>query len=196
MHMQMGESLGNLLAGTSAAKSYCSSNWHQEEATTALERQLFQTLLDRVLRLAQALPGHEMLKEAVQHQVLDEQYNWPYLSWDPDHKKMKISAEKPITMQKMQKLAEELVELATQEIELTRFKCLKLQEMELTSAKISPWLIQLSLRQDRLHELLHLLTGNSVWMLNQGRLRPHHAKQNQLATALSKASSSLSKHRR
>lgn len=68
--------------------------------------------------------------------------------------------------------------------------------LELTTSKIGPWLVQLSLRQNRLHELLHHLTGNAVWMLVQGRLRPHQIKRNQLAMALSKASSSLSQPRR
>lgn len=109
---------------------------------------------------------------------------------------MKQTTKKPLSMKHMQKMAEELVEIASQETELIRFKCLKPQELELTTSRISPWLIQLSLRQNRLHELLHLLTGSSVWLLIQGRLRPHQIKDNQLVVALSKASSTFSKPRR
>ena len=53
----------------------------EKKASTALKHTLFQNvmqqLLDRILRLAQAPQGHEILKE--QHQVIDDQRQWPYL---------------------------------------------------------------------------------------------------------------------
>lgn len=102
------------------------------------------TLLDRVLLLAQATPGREVLQEAIQHQVLDENRNWPFLQWDLTAKKMKAAAKKTLGLQ-TRKIMEELVELASRETELVRFKCLQPQDMEPTTSRVSPWLIQLSL---------------------------------------------------
>ena len=50
---------------------------------------------------------------------------------------------------KMIKFIEELVELATSTDHVLRFKCLKPQEMENGKARITPWILQLPLREER-----------------------------------------------
>ena len=91
----------------------------------------------------------------------------------------------PIKMPQMVKFIEELVELATSTNHVLRYKCLKPQEMENGKAKVSPRLLQLSLREERLHGLLMTLTNSSVWVLIQTRIRQHQMKENMLANASS-----------
>ncbi|CAK9017785.1 unnamed protein product, partial [Durusdinium trenchii] len=82
---------------------------------------------------------------------------------DKASKKLKIMEKPPIKMPQMVKFIEELVELATSTNHVLRYKCLKPQEMENGKAKVSPRLLQLSLREERLHGLLMTLTNSSVW---------------------------------
>ena len=61
---------------------------------------------------------------------------------------------------------------------LTRFQSTRPMTADMTGEHI-PWLIDVSLRHSRLHELMHSLTHMSVMHLIGGRVRAARAKRNQ-----------------
>ena len=100
-----------------------------------------------------------------------------------------------LSMQRMQSLIEEMVELASQGESILRFKSLKPESKDGVKSQVSPWLLQLSPRKERLHEILTLLTASSVWCLVMGRVRPHINRENHAAAQLIKVCNSLSKRK-
>ena len=134
-------------------------------ATLALKDLLFQTVAqtvqDRFLRIAQSKA-------------------WPYLACNPKDKRMilMMTEKNPISTQSTQSLIDELVEIASHGESMLRFKSLKPENKDGTSSPVSPWLIQLNPRKDRLFGILSLLTASSVWVLVVGRLQPHTNNEN------------------
>ena len=180
-----------------------SQEWKQSmenrTAKQALKNVLFQTIVqqlqDRFLRIATSKVGSEIWKEGITHQVITEHGSWPYLAWNPKEKRLVPTDKTALSMTTMQSLIEELVEIASQGESVLRLKSLKPESRDGAKPQVSPWLLQLHPRKERIHEILMLLTASSIWCLVMGRVRPHINKENHAAAQLIKVCNSLSKRK-
>ena len=145
-----------------------------------------QTLLDRMLKIAQAPTTSEIWQEAVKHMMHD-----PYRAWGLELLDMECHG----SMTSVQSMLEELVELIRDPQTVVRFKCLKASDLDSKQVKVMPWTLQINMRHQRLHELLQTLSTSAVWNLMLGRLRPHTIRENPLATDLVKTSNGLFRKR-
>ena len=152
---------------------------------------LSQQLLERMLKVAQSAQTSEIWQEALQRSILTEQGSWPFLAWNPKERKICVMDKPPLSMTCVQRLLEELVELLADPQAVVRFKCLKTSDLENSQVKVLPWMLQIGMRHQRLHALLHQLVASSVWSLILGRLRPHTVRENPLASNLARASTGL-----
>ena len=154
-----------------------------------------QTLLDRMLKIAQAPTTSEIWQEAVKHMILTEHGGWNFLTWNAKEKRMQPTEKAPISMTSAQSMLEELVELIRDPKAVVRFKRLKASNLDSKQVKVMPWMLQINMRRQRLHELLQTLSTSAVWNLMLGRLRPHTIRENPLATDLVKTSNGLFRKR-
>eukprot|EP00913_Durusdinium_trenchii_P024717 g23200.t1 len=121
-----------------------------------------QTLLDRMLKIAQAATTSEIWQEAVKHMILTEHGGWNFLTWNAKEKRMQPTDRAPISMTSMQSMLEELVELIRDPQAVVRFKCLKASDSDSKQLKVMPWMLQVSMRHQRLHELLQTLSTSAT----------------------------------
>ena len=80
----------------------------------------------------------------------------------------------------MLKYTEQLMKLAQDQQAVMKFQALKPSD----SAKVVPWLMQISLRQDELQQLLLTLQGNTIWNLLGMQVKPHTLQQSRPAMIL------------
>ena len=101
----------------------------QKQAMMSLRLKLIttisQTLLDRMLKVAQAQPTMEIWQEALKHQLITESGGWNYLTWSQKDRQLQVMKKPAISMTSMQSLLEELVELTRKPTAVVRFKSLK-----------------------------------------------------------------------
>ena len=170
------------------------SKWKEaaQKGTTRapLRQHLFSTLtqelVTRVERLAQSKPQDKAWQKVLECHMVTGDGAWNYLQWDAAQKKLMPLPTKSIQMVKMQEHIQELNELAQRTEMILRFKSLKRTNAN-PGTQIIPWLLQVSMRSNRLWELLNLLAHSSVWQLAHGRLRPHQSRTNPLAESLAKS---------
>ena len=180
--------LGHLIQRTQKWRKEVETQNASSSLKNVLWQQLVQLLSERFGQLAQATGNSELWKEAIASSMLTSAGAWPYLMWCPKDRRLKMTDRTPIPMVKMQSQIEELVEISTQQDQIIRFKSLKATGENMEASQVCPWLIQVSMRHQRLWELLQLLSGSALWLLIQARLRPHQMRENPLASALAKNS--------
>ena len=178
--------LGHLIQRTQKWKKEVETQNASSSLKHVLWQQLIQLLSERFGHLAQATSNSELWKEATASSMLTSAGAWPYLMWCPKDRRLKMTDRPPIPMVKMQSQIEELVEISTQQDQIIRFKSLKAMGENMEASQVCPWLIQVSMRHQRLWELLQLLSGSALWLLIQARLRPHQMRENPLASSLAK----------
>ena len=126
-----------------------------------------QTLLDRMLKIAQASTTSEIWQEAVKPLILTEHGGWNFLTWNAKEKRMQPTDRTPISMTSMQSMLEELVELIRDPQAVVRFKCLKASDLDSKLVKVMPWMLQINMRHHgftnscRRYRLLRC--GTSCW---------------------------------
>ena len=164
----------------------------QKTATQSLRLKLMtmisHALLDRMLKVAQASTTMEIWQEAIRHNLITEAGAWNYLSWNQQTKQVQVTQKTLISMTSMQSLLEELIELIRDPTAVVRLKSLKASDQDSHQTKIMPWVLQVSLRHQRLYEVLQMLSASSVWSLLLGRLRPHTVRDNPIAASLARGS--------
>lgn len=61
-----------------------------------------QTLLDRMLKVAQSQPSMEIWQEALRHQLITESGCWNYLSWNQKDRQVQVMNKSPISITSME----------------------------------------------------------------------------------------------
>ena len=139
---------------------------------------LLQELLQRMIKLGEAAPQSDLVKVAIQNNVLLPDMKCPYLEWDQKDKQLKISQRTPLTLKKMVENVTEFLEMCTQPDLIHRFHSLPAQEA------VTPWKLQLSLRADREFQLMQVFCQSSIWSLLGVTVKSHNHHQSHLASQL------------
>ena len=143
-----------------------------------------QELLTRLEKVLKAKPQDELWKGLLTTNVLTDSGAWNYMTYCPQQKKMIPMDKKPLAMERMKEWVTELHELGQNPVQILRFKSLKRQTTHPNAAAISPWLLQITGRHQRLWELLTSLSHSGLWLLLYSRLRAHQSRSNPLAETL------------
>ena len=145
----------------------------KQQAQGPLRQHLFHHLLkDMMARfelLSKMKSEDPAWQAAIQTQMIMSDGTWPFLRWDPQSRQMKVQPQPGIPMTQMQQLLQELVEISLDAQQILRFKALRKLTDNPQANSIFPWLIQVTLRHNRLWEMLIKLSQNSLWMLAMGR---------------------------
>ena len=114
-----------LLSRTASWKQEMEKSQAQKPLRVALFQQVCQTVLDRMLTFAKLSQTSPEWEQAIKGQLITSEGAWPFLQWCPDSKSLKATSKPAISMVKMQKQLEDLVEAAQSDQNILRFKALK-----------------------------------------------------------------------
>ncbi|CAL1139387.1 unnamed protein product [Cladocopium goreaui] len=134
-----------------------------------LTQHLAETLLHRVTKLAQCSPEDPLMKVALEQGLLTQEGHFPYQRWNAQAQCLKTTNHQPITIQRMIKYSEQMVEILKDPCATVKFHSLR----PLSTEAIVPWMWQISMRSDDLQVLLTTLQGSTVWSLLGLSLKPH-----------------------
>ena len=121
------------------------------------------------------------LWQSIQTKVILEDNTVPYLQWNHQQKCLLPSQVQGMSIQDMEQRLQRLHSALQEPSNLIRFFALRSQGQ---TTGVTPWKIQLSMRNDALMcEMKHLL-GSAIWMLIAGRLRAHSQQRSRAAQEL------------
>ena len=160
------------------------ASWRKqkEENPAALQQTLRQVMLTCLIKEVQAraeltLKTPSARKEAERLGFLEGDA-WVYQVWDPEKQhNVRDTARKPIPLADFHAQAERMLKYVMG-TGLTRFQALRTLTMDLEGQQI-PFLLDVSLRDSYLHDVLSAWTRLSVFSLVGGRIRRSRVKQSQ-----------------
>ena len=132
-----------------------------------LLRGLLQELLTRVVQLQESQPGQKLWDTAVAKQNILPDGSWIFMKWSPAEQQLQPSKRTPIPMGQMVKMLKVLIAALQDNMHVLRFQSLR------THQEVTPWILQLTLRDSELWATFNELTGNSVWGLMAMSLKRH-----------------------
>ena len=162
--------------------------WRKQQAespellTCSLGIMMFRCLLQELNnRLCLALKSKEVLDGLAKQEMITDKQDWRYMTWDKDNGKLVPDGTRsPMTTKDLQKSLQEAANMLQNSPEMiTRFCSTQKLLPETTNAMI-PFLIDVTLRDGRMYQILHQWSQLSVWHLLNGRLRPARAKRTPL----------------
>ena len=175
--------IGNHAQGAMPMLTLLASEWKKQLTTTpaspppqTLRTYLFQGLVkelnQRVGKISKS--GHEdtLWTTAIQNG------SWPYLKWNPDEKRMVEASKAPLTMSRLLKEVQYLEELLAESHHIIRFQSLRPQQ------DVTPWQLQLSLRDEEVWRIMGLLTQSTVWTLMGMQVKFHNLQLSKPAMTL------------
>ena len=157
----------------------------QSNVTSPLRVVLMQTLLEELMRrfkgFCTKLSDEDFRRQSIQTKVILEDNTVPYLQWNHQQKCLLPSQVQGMSIQDMEQRLQRLHSALQEPSNLIRFFALRSQGQ---TTGVTPWKIQLSMRNDALMcEMKHLL-GSAIWMLIAGRLRAHSQQRSRAAQEL------------
>lgn len=124
-----------------------------------LTQKLFLEMQNRFQKVLKAGDSSELVKTLVHQEVLQLDHSWPFLRWDSQLKKMVINgSRKSITMDRMSKILDDIVEQLRTPDSVVRFHALPVQ----SSSKTAPWRLQVPLQSEDLINLLRQIEMNTI----------------------------------
>jgi hypothetical protein len=141
---------------------------------------LFNTLLTRVQKLGEAQDGSEVVKAAQHNLVLLADRSCPFLDWDRNKKELVVSKKQPLSLKRIHQICTDLLEALTDHQLVVKFHALP----EGQNQTVSPWRLQVSMRQDGPWQLLNSLCHSAIWLLVGTSLKSHSLLQSPLAHQL------------
>lgn len=168
--------------------------WHQEMTSqtgqmrtqqwkplrVTLMQTLAATLQKRLHQLFSCQPTDALFQKALQHQLITAQGEFFFQRWDVASQKLVQTDQAPIAMDRMKRYVDQLVEILEDPTNVVKFHSLKATGDQ----RITPWILQISLRCDELQTLLEQLTGCKVWNLLGATLKAHTLPQSSQAEQL------------
>lgn len=152
-----------------------------------LRQVLLQTVIaemaNRINRLLEAPADSPLLQAAVQTQILLEDKKIPYMQWNQQDKKLQVSTKTPVSLAKMSEHFTELQEGFRDVGLIQKFHALPTK----ADSPVTPWRLQMSMREDRTYELMQHLAQSQVWTLLAASLKQHNLHQSALAGTLEKS---------
>lgn len=148
---------------------------HLYSLKTHLLHTLLLTLKQRLTQLQHQTEGQALRDTLIQKHLMLGDLSWPFQKWNPkDHKMVLDQKKTAITMKGLWNVLEELIDLVSKDDQLQRFHALAPLTPEYqTKHQITPWRLQLNLREQSLYNLLWRLSHNTVWHLVGAQMKPH-----------------------
>ena len=149
-----------------------------------LRQKLMQVLLNelqtRVQTLGNAQQGSELFQTALKNNIVLQDKSFPYLEWDHTKQSLQISKRPSISLKRMHQICSDLLELLTDVEVVRRFHALPTK----SKSSITPWKLQICLRNTAPWQLLLELSQSSAWMLIGTSMKRHSMFQSSLASQL------------
>lgn len=145
-----------------------------------LAQHMAATMLQRLQQLAQCTETDQLMILAKKHGVLTQDNHFPFQRWNPHAQGLRQTGQQPISLPRMIKYAEQLVDILTDQTVTIRFHSMKPADNE----TVVPWLWQISMRADDLQVLLTTLQGSTMWSLLGMSVKAHAQGQSKPAMAL------------
>ena len=152
-------------------------DWRPLRAT--LMHTLALTLQHRLMKLYQSQPSDPLFQTALQHRLLNDKGEFFFHRWDTASQSLTQTDQTPVPMERMKRYVDQLVENTMDPANTIKFHSLKPSDQKMT-----PWLLQISLRCDELQTLLEALVGCKVWCLLGASLKGHTLYQSHQAQQL------------
>jgi len=143
---------------------------------------LFNELLTKIEQLGNAQAGSDLLLAAQNNLILLKDNTCPYVQWDHTKKALVVSNRKPLSLKKLHQLCTDLLEAMVDINMVTKFHALPTGDKQ----NVSPWKLQVSLRQDTPWMMLQELCSSAIWLLLGTSLKAHSLTQSPLAYNLQK----------
>lgn len=135
--------------------------------------------LDRLQKISSLDQNHATIQNLKQQQVLTEKGEWPFLQWNHRTQQMEQASHKPLSMQAVGRLVEEMVEHLTSTSTIQKFQVMKTRN----DTQDVPWLMQLSLRSDSPWQAMTALS--QIWNVIGVSCEAHAQFQSRQADQLS-----------
>ena len=151
-----------------------------EQITCSLGVMMMRCLLQELSnRLSHALKTPEVVAALIKQEMLTDKQDWLYMLWDKDNGKlMPDPTRNPLSTKDLQQTLQDAASMLQHHPEvITRFCSTQRLDASTQNAQV-PFLIDVSLRDGRMFQILHQWSRLSVWHLLHGRLRPARAKRN------------------
>ena len=145
---------------------------------TYLFQGMVKELLQRATKLSKCSAEDTLWTTAIQKGTLKPDGSWPYQKWDPQTKRLVEAAKTPLTMARLLKELQFLEELLVDSHHIIRFHALRPQ-MDMT-----PWQLQINLRDDEVWRIMGLLTNSTVWVLLGMQVKCHNQQLSKPAAML------------
>ena len=154
----------------------------KEPLRLILVRTIFDTLIERVQKIANMDTNSAAWQQTISTQVILPDGSWPFLSWNHAKSKLEINQTKKSlpAMKTLMELLQEIRELLCQQSSVLRVQALKPP----AGGGTIPWRMQIGLRETTLFDQLSRLTYSSTWQLLQMTTQPHNAKRTNIATTI------------
>ena len=170
--------------------------WHQDMAAqdghmktqqwkplrVTLMQTLAETLQHRLQKLYNCKSTDPLFQTALQHNLVTAQGEFFFQKWDAAAQKLVQTDQPPVAMDRMKRYVDQLVEILAEPAHVLKFHALKANGDQ----RITPWILQISLRCDELQTLLEQMTGNKIWNLLGATLKAHTLPQSSQAEQLKK----------
>ena len=143
---------------------------------------LMQTLLEELMRrfkgFCTKLSDPDFRRQGILTKIILEDNTIPYLQWCHQQKCLVPSQTQGISTTEMEQKLQRLHVALQEPANLIRFFALKSQG---NTTGVTPWKIQLAMRNDPLMCEMRSLIGSAVWMLVAGRLKAHSQQRSKVA---------------
>lgn len=180
---------GSLQTLIQATEAWAAKHQENQQAETPkpvmplrqhLMQVLFNSLLTRVEQLGNAADGSEVVNAAQHSKVLLKDRTCPYLEWNASLKELTVSRRKPLSLKRIHQICTDLLEALANPNLVVKFHALPAGSKQ----EISPWRLQVSMRQDDPWQMLQELCSSGIWLLMGTSLKCHSLDQSPLAYQL------------
>ena len=151
--------------------------WRPLRAT--LMHTMALTLQHRLKKLYDSQPTDPLFQTALKHHLVNNQGEFFYHRWDAKSQALSQTDQQPVGMDRMKRYVDQLVENTMDPANTLKFHSLRPSDQRMT-----PWLLQISLRCDELQTLLETLAGCKVWCPLGASLKAHTLHQSHQALQL------------
>ena len=159
--------------------------WHMEKERTislrcCLAQLMMETLQERANKLIQASPKDEIFKASLKQNMVLEDGNFPFLSWNPQSKRLVVSKDKALSAEELTETLEACLQALQDPTNVLRFHALKKipQDQELQASAVFPWVMTVT---PDLYQHLQKLCFHSIWLLVAVDLKRQTASRSPLA---------------
>lgn len=147
-----------------------------------LFRELASELQKRFTVVSQTKPGTDTWKQLIERKIILPDGSWPKLAWSHQDQRYNLANTNSISMQNMQNLVQDLVDMGTEPHRIIRFFAMQQPTESRTTVA---WKLQVHLRSDHAHSILTNLENSTLWTLLGAMMKSHRPGPSGLSQQIS-----------